>query len=92
MPDPILSPTNPRIKNILRLQAASRERHEQNLFVIEGFREISRAIISGIEIRELYVCRELDRQGRGGELLEQDKKMHVYDVGKAAFARIAYRE
>lgn len=92
MPDPILSLTNPRIKNILRLQAGSRDRQKQNLFVIEGYREISRAIISGIVIRELYVCHELDLQGRGGELHDRDKKIQVFEVSKAAFARIAYRD
>jgi TrmH family RNA methyltransferase len=90
--DPINSLTNPRIKNILRLQAGSRDRQIQNLFVIEGYREISRAMISGIEIRELYVCQELDRQGRSEELHKLDTKMLVFNVGKAAFARIAYRE
>jgi TrmH family RNA methyltransferase len=92
MSDPINSLTNTRIKNILRLQASSRDRQIQNLFVIEGYREISRAMISGIEIRELYVCQELDRQGRSEELLELDMKIKVFEVGKAAFARIAYRE
>lgn len=92
MIDPIISVANPRIKNILRLQANSRDRHNQNLFVIEGYREISRAMVSGIEIRELYVCKELDGQGRSEEFYEQDNRMLVFEVGKAAFARIAYRE
>lgn len=92
MSDPILSPTNPRIKNILRLQANSRDRRNQNLFVIEGYREISRAMVSGIEIMELYVCLELDKQGRGEELFKKDSQISLLEVGKAAFARIAYRE
>jgi len=92
MPDPINSPTNPRIKNILRLQANSRDRKTENLFVIEGYREISRAMVSGIEIKELYVCAELDKQGRSEELLEQNNKIQLVEVGKSAFARIAYRE
>jgi TrmH family RNA methyltransferase len=92
MTDPINSPSNPHIKNILRLQANSRDRHSQNLFVIEGYREISRAMVSGIVIKELYVCRELDRQARSEELSAKDRGMKVLEVGKAAFARIAYRE
>jgi TrmH family RNA methyltransferase len=92
MPDPIISTTNPRIRNIMKLQSGSRERRRKNLFVIEGYREISRAIVSGIEIKELYVCGELDRQGRSGELSGQDARIEVYEVGKDAFARIAYRE
>jgi len=92
MSDPINSLTNPRIKNILKLQANSRDRREQNLFVIEGYREISRAIVSGIEIKELYVCSELDRQGRSEQLYTRDTRIQVYEVSTTAFARIAYRE
>lgn len=92
MTDLILSQTNPRIKNIIRLQANSRERQSQNLFVIEGYREISRALVSGIEIKELYVCPELDKKGRSKYLVDQYNRMQVFEVGKVAFARIAYRE
>ena len=92
MTDPINSPTNPHIKNILKLQANSRDRHSQNLFVIEGYREIRRAIVSGIEIKELYICRDLDKQGRSEELSGKDSRMLIFEVGKAAFSRIAYRE
>jgi RNA methyltransferase, TrmH family len=92
MPDLIISPANARIRNILKLQDSSRDRRQQNLFVIEGYREISRAVDSGIKITELYVCRELDRQGRSEGLLEKDKRIQVFEVGTNAFSRIAYRE
>jgi TrmH family RNA methyltransferase len=92
MTDPINSSGNPHIKNILRLQTNNRERHSQNLFVIEGYREISRAMDSGIEIKKLYVCRELDRQGRSEVLSGNDSRIQIFEVGKDAFARIAYRE
>lgn len=92
MTDPINSVSNPRIKNILKLQANSRERKLQNLFVIEGYREISRALQAGIEVKELYVCAELDQQGRGEELKTLDRKIQITEVGKNAFSRIAYRE
>jgi RNA methyltransferase, TrmH family len=92
MSDPINSPTNPHIKNILRLQANSRDRRSQNLFVIEGYREISRAMTSGYKIKELYVCHEIDRQGRSEELKSQDSSIKVFEVSKAAFTRVAYRE
>lgn len=92
MSDLINSLTNPRIKNILKLQSSNRDRRKQNLFVIEGYREISRALASGIEIKELYVCPELDRQCRSEELLYLDVRIQVIEVGKAAFSRIAYRE
>ncbi len=92
MTDPIQSPSNPRIKNIIKLQSGSKERRKQNLFVIEGFREISRAMAAGIEVKELYVCKELDTPHRSDELLRQYGSMDVFEVGIAAFNRIAYRE
>ncbi len=92
MPDPINSPSNPRIRNILKLQANSRERRNQNLFVIEGFREISRAIDSGIEITELFVCPELDKQGRSEALVAGAKKFIVTEMSANAFSRVAYRD
>jgi len=92
MHDPISSASNPRILNLLKLQANSRERRKQNLFVIEGYREISRALESGIQIVELYVCVELDRQGRSVLLRKNHNEIQVIEVSANAFSRIAYRE
>jgi len=92
MPEPITSAANPRIRNIIKLETNSRERCLQNVFIIEGYREIFRALISGIEISELYVCHDLDKQGRGEELKMLDGEITIFEVGLAAFNRIAYRE
>jgi len=92
MPEPITSAANPRIRNIIKLETNSRERRLQNVFIIEGYREIFRALISGIEISELYVCHDLDKQGRGEELKMLDGEITIFEVGLAAFNRIAYRE
>ena len=92
MPETIQSPGNPRIKNILKLQSGSRDRREQNLFVIEGYREIIRAMGSGIVISEIYICRELDPQAKSNEITRQQPGIKVFEVGIEAFKRIAYRE
>ena len=49
----IQSPQNPLIKNILRLQEKSRERKKQQLFVVEGKREIELALKGNFEIESL---------------------------------------
>lgn len=92
MAEIINSTSNARIKNIIKLQSGSRERRMQNLFVIEGYREISRAMETGILIKELYICTDLDKQGRGDQLVNSRKGIVAFEVGSAAFARIAYRE
>lgn len=81
----ITSKTNPRIKNIVRLQKAS-ERQEQNLIIIEGQREIERAQKCGFEIDQLYVCPTLLR-----EPLSITANF-TEEVNEEVFDKIAYRE
>ena len=81
----ITSKTNPRIKNIVKLQKAS-ERREQNLIIIEGQREIERAQKCGFEIDQLYVC---------PTLLREPLSIHANfteEVSEDVFDKIAYRE
>ena len=81
----ITSKTNPRIKNIVKLQKAS-ERREQNLIIIEGQREIERALKCGFEIDQLYVC---------PTLLREPLNIHANyteEVSEDVFDKIAYRE
>ena len=58
MGDPISSVTNPRVKQLVKLRNR-RERDATGQFIIEGFRELSRALASGIDIKELYSCEAL---------------------------------
>lgn len=92
MPGIITSTSNPRIRNLLQLQSKSRERRKQNLMLIEGFREISRALASGIELKELYYCKEADQQSLFGELSGNLGKAELIDIGMSVFEKIAYRE
>ena len=81
----ITSKTNPKIKNVVKLQKAS-ERREQNLIIIEGQREIERAQKCGFEIDQLYVCPTLLREPLSitANLTEE--------VSEEVFDKIAYRE
>ncbi len=81
----ITSKTNPKIKNVVKLQKAS-ERREQNLIIIEGQREIERAQKCGFEIDQLYVCTTLLREPLSitANLTEE--------VSEEVFDKIAYRE
>jgi TrmH family RNA methyltransferase len=56
--DRISSPSNPRIKAFARLKKA-RVRSESGLFLIEGEREVGRALAAGVELEALLVCDEL---------------------------------
>ncbi len=81
----ITSKTNPKIKNIIKLEKAS-ERREQNRILIEGRREIERAVASGFEIDTLFMCPDLAKEGAG------ITARSVEEVSLEVFEKIAYRE
>jgi len=53
--DPITSPANPRVKQAVALRAAG-ERRRTSLTLVDGLREITRAIVAGVEIVEIFVA------------------------------------
>lgn len=92
MADHITSVQNSRIRNIVQLQSKSRERKLQNLIVIEGYREISRAAAGGIVIKELYYCPGLDAESKAVELAFNFPELALIRVSETVFGKIAYRE
>ncbi len=87
----ISSRSNEKIKNIIRLQKAS-ERRQQQLVVVEGHREIERALIAGWSIQYLFYYQELAARHLPAlsKLLNQD--CHLEEVSREVFDHIAYRE
>jgi TrmH family RNA methyltransferase len=57
-PQLITSLQNPRIKQAVRLRER-RDRDEAGLFLIEGRREVARALANGWALQTLYFCRDL---------------------------------
>ena len=51
----ISSAQNPKIKHLLSLQEKSRLRKEEGLFVVEGVREVARALDAGYQAATLFV-------------------------------------
>jgi len=93
-PDPITSAQNPRIKNLLKLQQKSSERREQGLTIIEGYRELTIAHGAGVPITALFVCTELASAAQLRELraLLGQGPAEWFEVSKAVFEKVAYRE
>lgn len=81
----ITSKTNPKIKNVVRLQKVS-ERRAQNLIIVEGRREIERAVQCGFEIDTLFVCTEL------ANVDTLPAARITEEVSEEVFEKIAYRE
>lgn len=87
----ITSLQNPAIKNIVKL-SKSKERNEQQLFVIEGARELSLALQSGYRPEAIYLCREMFEKTKYPDLLNSLPGEIVFDISLPVFAKIAYRE
>ena len=81
---------NPRLKNIAALSAKSSLRREQGLFVVEGRREIERALLSGFAAEEIYFCPEILPESELGPLA--DATGSIFSISNKAYAKIAYRE
>lgn len=81
----ITSKTNPKIKNIIKLEKAS-ERREQNRILIEGRREIERAVDCGFEVDTLFICQDIAKDGAA------ITARSVEEVSLEVFEKIAYRE
>jgi RNA methyltransferase, TrmH family len=92
MAEKITSLQNPRIKNVVRL-SKMKERMEQNLIVVEGFREISLALGSGFEVKELYYSREVQLHPDATGLFQKiQSSSALIEVSRAVFEKIAYRD
>ena len=88
----INSPQNNRIKNICKLYTKARERKEQGLFIIEGVRELSLAIIGGYFPDSVYICPSLFAKNDYPGILRSFPSTILCEVTEAVFQKIAYRE
>lgn len=85
----ITSPQNQKIKDCLRLRN-SQSRREQQLFLIEGARELGRAIRSGYRCRTLFVCPQvLSDEARSLVKILSDVAI---EVAEPVFQKLAVRD
>lgn len=92
----ITSPTNTRVKEVLKLSKAA-ARHQRRATVVEGLRECQRALAAGIEPLEAFVCRELlppEAKPLLARLMDLDRKRRTWlaEVTPEVFAKLALRE
>lgn len=87
----ISSLQNPRIKNIVKL-SKSKERKSQNLFVLEGARELSLAVAANYTIKSIFICKELFAKTDYPTVLDSIKDDLIFEVSASVFEKVAYRE
>jgi TrmH family RNA methyltransferase len=92
-PVAISSLQNPHIKNAVKLRRRS-HRDESGLMLIEGYREILRALDNKWPIEQIFSCREMFLGDNEGSLIERASKTgcSIYECTAAVFQKIAYRE
>jgi TrmH family RNA methyltransferase len=84
----ITSVQNERVKRITKLQRKASARRVEGLTVIEGAREVQRAIENGWQPTELWVCPEL---GNDHSRMSANEREGV-ECSRAVFEKISYRE
>lgn len=93
MEDEIRSLQNARIKAVVRLLRDAAARRESGLTVVEGSREVARAVESGWIPEEVYVC--LDQADAAARALATDAErrgVRVFRCSVEAFEKMSYRE
>src|SRR5689334_16481373 len=85
----ITSTQNPKVKSLMALEKP-RERRKQQLFIIEGAREIQLAADAGYKIGNIFFCDEIIDISKVPNVLKEDKL--IVPVSKDVFEKIAVRE
>jgi TrmH family RNA methyltransferase len=92
MSEPALaSPSNPRIKAAARLRER-RERDRSGLTLVDGARELRRALEAGVEVVEAFVCEPLVAGGDARAARDglRSRNVPVTTTTEAAFAKLAF--
>ena len=79
------SPSNPRVKALARLRDRRHRRTEER-FLVEGSREVRRALDAGIDVETLYLCAELGADTAAWE----GSGLEVVELSLRAFEKVAY--
>lgn len=93
MIEQITSMQNPKIKEAARLWKRS-YRDETGSFLIEGFRELSRAVEARIHILHLFICPELFLGESEGALIEKVRASGalIFSCSRQVFSKLSYRD
>jgi TrmH family RNA methyltransferase len=84
---------NPKVKDLISLRDR-RDREQKQLFIIEGYRELLRAVDAGWKIKELFICPELFLGSNEQALIERLLKTGalIYQCDEKVFRKISYRD
>lgn len=89
----VTSLQNLQVKEVKKLRER-KDRNESGLFLVEGYKELTRALRGGFVIKTLFFCEDLFLKTNEKALIEQirSKGANIISCSKNVFEKIAYRE
>lgn len=92
-PTSITSLANPQVKRVVKLRQRS-HRDELNLMIVEGYREIKRALDNDHKPEQLFFCRKMFLGKNEDQIVERcaSTGAAVFDCSEPVFAKMAYRD
>ena len=84
----IRSKDNPRIQRYMKLASRKKEREAAGCFVLEGFKLLEEAVLSGVEVESAYLTPESLQSARP-ELRVLEKVPAVFQISGAAAGRLS---
>lgn len=89
----ITSLQNPKVKHVVALRER-RERDRSGLMRVEGFEELSLALMSGARPTTLFFCPELFRDPEQERMVDrvQQAGADIIEVSEPVFAKMSYRD
>jgi TrmH family RNA methyltransferase len=93
VPEKITSLQNSRVKQLVKLRDR-RARDDAGLFLIEGYREVRRAVEAGIKLHELYCAPDWFLGENEPVLIDaaQQAGAEVFELSRPVFAKVSYRD
>ena len=91
--DEIYSLQNPKVKNAFKL-TDRKHRNETGRFLIEGYRELKRAVAGGVVIETLFICPKLFLGSNEGALIDQvsETNAEIIVCSEPVFQKLSYRD
>ncbi len=86
----IESPKNAQVKALVKLRER-RTREREGRYLIEGAREVSRALSAEVELERLYICEDF-LNAEGEEVLARAAEIEQIHLSDIAFKKVSYRD
>ncbi len=92
-PQPVTSLQNAGLKEVVKLRQRS-HRDEDGLLIVEGYREVKRALDNHIPLLKLFYCPDLYQGKNEPSLVARCAELDVplFECAEPAFMKIAYRD